>query len=177
MIAATNHTKKHVAEGVRYEFRDELDAYRLSSLASPPSARLVNLLVGCGDILSGEYCELLDLPHGITYGDAAAFFQTDPQHVVVDLHGCSVTEALGETIIAVREAWEQEKRWVTLIHGAPDIRHWKAASVLGRGGIKWVLRGMLFRGELDQYVFGRRSARHRIEDGAMTLAVRPKNPV
>lgn len=174
MVALSTHPKKHVVESVRSEFRDQLDAYRLSLLAPPPSTRLVKLLLGCGDILPGDYCELLDLPLGSTYGDAAVAFRDDPEHVVVDLHGCSVTEVYGETIITVREAWEQDKRWVTLIHGAPDIHHWMSASILGRGGIKWALRGMLYRGELDRHVFGRRSSRHRIEDGAMTLAIRPK---
>jgi hypothetical protein len=47
----------------------------------------------------------------------------------------------------IKEAWEQGKTHITLIHGAPDIRHHQIAWMLGRGGIKWALRGCLARGE------------------------------
>lgn len=42
-----------------------------------------------------------------------------------------------------------------------------------RGSIKWGLRGALARGEWDRFVYHRRSARHKIDAGSMTLALRP----
>ena len=92
----------------------------------------------------------------------------------LDLHGYPVRQALEIAEEKVKEAWAKGWEEVTLIHGAPDIRHWQTASIFGRGGIKWGLRGLLAQGEWNQYVYPRRSRRHRIGDGAMTLAVRQK---
>jgi hypothetical protein len=65
---------------------------------------------------------------------------------------------------------------ITLIHGAPDVRHPAIAAHLERGGIKWALRGRLARGIWKQWVYGRRSKKHVVEDGAMTLALRKPRP-
>jgi hypothetical protein len=91
----------------------------------------------------------------------------------VDLHGYRVWQAVEVASEKVREAWEQGYEQITLIHGAPDIHHHATAWTLGRGGIKWALRGCLSRGEWNEWVYNRRSKKHIIEDGAMTLALRP----
>jgi hypothetical protein len=94
----------------------------------------------------------------------------------IDPHGYPVWEAVELATARIKKAWEQGKTQITLIHGAPDVRHWTHAFVLGRGGIKWQLRGHLGRGEWKQYVFNRRSRKHHIGDGSMTLALRPNAP-
>jgi hypothetical protein len=94
--------------------------------------------------------------------------------MVVDLHGYPVWEAVEIATKKIRQAWEQAFEEITLIHGAPDIGHHTTASALGRGDIKWSLRGCFARGEWKQWVYSRRSKKHSIEDGAMTLALRPK---
>jgi hypothetical protein len=93
--------------------------------------------------------------------------------MVVDLHGYPVWEAVQVATEKIREAWEKGFEQITLIHGAPDIYHHRIASACGRGGIKWSLRGCLARGEWGEWVYSRRSTKHVIEDGAMTLALRP----
>lgn len=93
--------------------------------------------------------------------------------LVVDLHGYPVRQAVEVAEEAIRDARQNRFAFIKLIHGAPDIRHWQTASILGRGGIKWALRGALSRGDWGQNVYGRRSRRHTIDDGAMTLALRP----
>src|SRR5579885_595131 len=98
----------------------------------------------------------------------------DEDTVVLDLHGYSVWEAVELAEETIRKAWERGCRYVQLIHGAPDIRHWKIASVLGRGAIKWTLRGFLARGDWNELVYGRRSRRHQIDDGSMILESVPK---
>ena len=90
----------------------------------------------------------------------------------LDLHGFPTCEAVQLAEWAVATAWEQGWPDITLIHEAPDVRHWRFAQIFGRGSIKWSLRGSLARGDWNQYVFPRRSARHVIDDGSMTLAVR-----
>jgi hypothetical protein len=95
---------------------------------------------------------------------------------VVDLHGLSVYEAIETTYDAIQQAWKDGYELITLIHGAPDVRHHMTASILGRGGIKWALRGLLARGEYNEFAYGRRSRRHFIEGGSMTLALRPCPP-
>jgi hypothetical protein len=97
--------------------------------------------------------------------------------MVVDLHGFPTMQAVEEAESAVARAWEEARRWVTLVHGAADVRHWMHTRPLSRGSINWALRGVLRRGEWDRYVYGRRSRRHRVGDGEMTLAVRPPLPV
>ena len=75
----------------------------------------------------------------------------------------------------MQEAWKNGYSSITLIHGSPQINHHMTARAVGRGGIKWELRGRLSRGLWREHVFGRWSKKHRIEDGSMTLALRP-NP-
>ena len=109
---------------------------------------------------------------GSTHAGAVAEVRSQDNNHTLDLHGYPVWQALETAVAKVKEAWEKGWEEVAPIH-APDIRHWQTASVLGRGGIKWGLRGLLAQGEWDAYVYPRRSRRHRIGDGAMTLAVRP----
>ena len=102
----------------------------------------------------------------------------DGDQVTVDLHGQPTGYAIHELAPAVIEtAWRRGYKSVTLIHGSPDITSYRQ-SVLSRGSIKWGLRGQLNRGELDRWVWNRRSAKHsglEVDSGAMTLALRP-NP-
>ena len=97
------------------------------------------------------------------------------RHAEVDLHDFTLIEAQEVADRKVQEAWEKGYKTITLIHGSPLIRHHMVARVLGRGSIKWVLRGRLAQGAWSQFVYNRRSVKHRIDDGSMTLAVRP-NP-
>jgi hypothetical protein len=90
----------------------------------------------------------------------------------IDLHGYPVWHALEIAEQKIKEAWSKGCRYITFIHGAPDIRHHMVAQILGRGGIKWGLRGMLARGEWSQYAYPRRSRKHHIDDGYMTLRLR-----
>jgi hypothetical protein len=95
-------------------------------------------------------------------------------NMTIDLHGHPVWEAVELATEKIKEAWEQGRTHVTFIHGAPDIRHWQTASVLGRGGIKWQLRGHLASGAWMPYAYNRRSSKHFIGDGSMTLALRSR---
>ena len=106
-------------------------------------------------------------PDSSTHANAVAKDHT------LDLHGYPVQQALEVAEEKVKEAWEKGWGEVTLIHGAPDIRHWQTALAYGRGGLSGVCEGCC-SGERDQYVYPRRSRRHRICDGTMTLAVRQK---
>jgi hypothetical protein len=95
--------------------------------------------------------------------------------IEVDLHGYPVWEAVEIAETRIREAWNQPAiEAITFVHGAPEIRNHGVAQALGRGGIKWSLRGCLARGEWNEWVYGRRSKKHRIEDGSMTLTFRPR---
>ena len=95
--------------------------------------------------------------------------------VVIDLHGYPVWEAVEVAQAGIEEAFKQpDVDSITLIHGAPDVRHHAIAAQVGRGGIKWALRGRLAKGEWKGWVYGRRSKKHIIEAGAMTLALRKR---
>jgi hypothetical protein len=96
--------------------------------------------------------------------------------MTIDLHGYPVWEAVELATSSIKKAWQQRRSEITLIHGAPDVQHWTIATMLGRGGIKWQLRGHLARGEWKEFVFNRRSKKHHIGDGHMTLALRPNEP-
>ena len=91
---------------------------------------------------------------------------------VLDLHGYPVWQAVELATQSIRAAYEAGFEFIKLIHGAPDIRHHLTAQVLGRGGIKWSLRGCLSRGEWSDFVYSRRSSKHVIDDGSMTLKLR-----
>ncbi len=87
---------------------------------------------------------------------------------------CTATLEAAEVAEAgIEKAFEQpDVGSITLIHSAPDVRHHALARQLGRGGIKWALRGRLAQGGWKKWVYGRRSKKHVVEDGAMTLALR-----
>jgi len=100
---------------------------------------------------------------------------TSTKGYTLDLHGYTVREAVELADKKVREAWENGYDHITLIHGCPDVRHWRQAEEWGRGGIKWELRGYLACGDWKDYVYYRRSKKHKVDGGYMTLAVKP-NP-
>lgn len=137
----------------------------------PPTPDTLMPLEGCTEPMSEKTCELLDLPVGSTYGDVVEHFAPNGMYVL-DLHGYPVRQAVELAERMVKAAWEAGFEFIKVIHGAPDIRHKLSASVLGRGGIKCELRDCLSRGDWNQYVYPRRSRRHRIDDGSMILALR-----
>lgn len=67
---------------------------------------------------------------------------------VEDLHGLDVLSAVRFATTRVREAYENGFDEIELLHGAPDVR---APAPDGRGRIKWELRRLLERGELDRW--------------------------
>jgi len=67
---------------------------------------------------------------------------------VEDLHGLDVLTAVRFAVTRVREAYENGYDEIELLHGAADVREPVAD---GRGRIKWELRGLLERGELDRW--------------------------
>lgn len=109
----------------------------------------------------------------MTYIPTEPVEQDEP---VVDLHGYSVREAEDIAGAKIAEAWRSGCSYITLIHGSPLIRHHMIAQMMQRGGIKWRLRGMLARGDWNRYVYPRRSRKHYISDGSMTLRLRPYQP-
>jgi hypothetical protein len=103
----------------------------------------------------------------------AGHHSTGDATAVVDLHGYPASQALDLAAEAVERAWNDQRKFITLIHGAPDVGHWAQVNSAGRGSIKWGLRGALARGEWGRFVYSRKSNRHRIDAGSMTLALRP----
>lgn len=99
------------------------------------------------------------------------------QHVTVDLHKYTVRTACVVADTKIKEAWENGCTYITFIHGAPgSTHHWQDHGYGGGyGGIKWSLRGVLFRGKWMQWAYNRRSRQHSIADGALTPRLRP-NP-
>lgn len=88
--------------------------------------------------------------------------------VAVDLHGYPAWQAIEVAEAEIEKAIDlPDVGSITLIHGAPDVRHHAIAIQLGRGGIKWALRGRLARGEWNPWVYGRRSEKLVVEDGAI----------
>jgi hypothetical protein len=142
----------------------------LDGEAPPLLPHILKPLESCGDIVPAKYCEMLGIPVGSTYAQAVELFAPSGVYEL-DLHGYSVWEALELAERTIRDAWECGYRRIAIIHGAPDIRHPMQARH-GRGGIKWGLRGLLYRGEWNKYVYGRRSRKHWIDDGYMSLALR-----
>jgi hypothetical protein len=67
---------------------------------------------------------------------------------VEDLHGLDVLTAVRFAVTRVREAYENGYDEIELLHGAADVREPVAG---GRGRIKWELRSLLDRGELDRW--------------------------
>jgi hypothetical protein len=72
---------------------------------------------------------------------------------VEDLHGLDVLTAVRFAVTRVREAYENGYDEIELQHGAADVRE-PVGDRGGRGRIKWELRRLLERGDLDRW--GRR---------------------
>ena len=106
-----------------------------------------------------------------------ARMKLDPsgQQVPIDLHHYAVRTACDIAYQKVQEAWENGYDEITLIHGAPSSTHHFSAWSTGYGSIKWSLRRALANGCWMRWAYNRRSRQHMIEDGAMTLRLRP-NP-
>src|SRR5260370_40683971 len=64
------------------------------------------------------------------------------------MHGLDVLTAVRFAVTRVRAAYENGSDEVELLHGAPDVSE---PVVRGRGRIKWELRRLLDRGELDRW--------------------------
>ena len=167
---ATTGIDKH--ESVRSRFQVQIEKWYFDD-ALPPAPDVLKPLVDCCDTLPEKYCDLLGLAVGSTYRDAVDKFAPGDMYVL-DLHGYPVRQAVEIAGDTVKAAYEAGFEYIKLIHGAPDVEHRMTAQVLGRGGIKWELRGFLARGDWSRYVYPRRSAKHGIGDGAMALALRQK---
>ncbi len=100
-----------------------------------------------------------------------AWFEVDifKKCVEVDLHDYSHETAIIVSREKIKEAYEHGFKYIRLIHGAPDIRDKKEG-----GSIKFALRAMLRRGELDRWV-DNGSKNHRFDGGSLLLSLRP-NP-
>lgn len=162
--------QKETLESARSRFQLQIEKWGLGD-GLPPSPDILKPLEDDGEMLPEKYCELLDLNDGSTYADAVEEFAPDDMYVL-DLHGYPVRQAIELAEDTVKAAHEAGFGFVKLIHGAPDICHKMTADVLGRGGIKWELRGCLARGDWSKFVYPRRSMKHRIGDGEMILALR-----
>jgi hypothetical protein len=99
----------------------------------------------------------------------------DRQHIEVDLHGYGLSAARRIAREKIREAWENGFQRITLVHGAAGVRRHGLAWSRGYGVIKFQLRGQFLRGRWRQYLYHGGSRKHRLDEGAMRLAVRP-NP-
>lgn len=157
-------------ETLRSRFLDQVQRWYFDD-ELPPTPDTLKPLEDCTEPLPEKTGELLDIPVGSTYGDAVDEFAPGGMYVL-DLHGYPVREAVELADETLRTAHGTGFQFVQLIHGAPDIQHKMTAQVLGRGGIKWELRGCLARGDWDSWVYPRRSAKHRIGDGSMILAIK-----
>jgi hypothetical protein len=78
-----------------------------------------------------------------------AWFEVDifNKSIEVDLHNYSTRTALAVAREKINEAYEHGFRHVKLIHGAPGIKNKNDG-----GSIKFELRSMLRRGELDKWI-------------------------
>lgn len=100
-----------------------------------------------------------------------AWFEVDifNKCIEVDLHDYSHSTAIAVSREMIKEAYDHGFKFIRLIHGATHIRDKNEG-----GSIKFALRAMLKRGELDRWV-DRGSKNHRFEGGYLLLALRP-NP-
>ena len=100
-----------------------------------------------------------------------AWFEVDifNKCIEVDLHDYTHSTAIVVSREKIKEAYDHGFKFIRLIHGATHIREKNAG-----GSIKFALRAMLKRGELDRWV-DRGSKNHRFDGGYMLLALRP-NP-
>lgn len=98
-----------------------------------------------------------------------AWFEVDifQKSVNIDLHNYSTRTALTVAREKIKEAYEHGFRHVKLIHGAAGIKNKNDG-----GSIKFKLRSMLRRGELDKWI-DRQGSESR--DGSLILVIR-KNP-
>lgn len=90
----------------------------------------------------------------------------------IDLHGYPTWQAIELATASIKEAFENGDERIEIIHGSPDVRHHMHVQIQRRGSIKWAIRGLLNRGELNDWVFPRRSRKHQIYDGSMILKIR-----
>lgn len=106
-------------------------------------------------------------------------YRVEGETLVLDLHGHPGWYAVDELApLFVDAAWKRGFKRVQLIHGSPDVLAPYQADLLGRGHMKWRLRGALSDGEFMEWAWYRRSVKHsglQADSGAMTLALRP-NP-
>ncbi len=100
-----------------------------------------------------------------------AWFEVDifKKYVEVDLHDYSHMTAINVSREKIKEAYDHGFKYIRLIHGAADILDKKDG-----GSIKFALRSMLKRGELDRWV-DKGSKENRFEGGSILLFLRP-NP-
>ena len=100
-----------------------------------------------------------------------AWFEVDifNKSIEVDLHDYSHSTAIAVSREKIKEAYDHGFKFIRLIHGATQIMYKNEG-----GSIKFALRAMLKRGELDRWV-DRRSKNHRFDGGCLLLALRP-NP-
>lgn len=97
-----------------------------------------------------------------------AWFEVDiyNKSIEVDLHDYSHSTAIAVSREKIKEAYDHGFKFISLIHGATNIREKNAG-----GSIKFALRAMLKRGELDRWV-DRVSKNHRFDGGCLLLALR-----
>ncbi len=101
-----------------------------------------------------------------------AWFEVDiyKKCVEVDLHDYSCWTAIAVSREKIKEAFEHGFKYIRLIHGGADMRDKRDG-----GSIKFALRAILKRGELDRWV-DKTSNNNRVEGGSLLLALR-HNPV
>ena len=90
----------------------------------------------------------------------------------VDLHGHRIADAVTVTYQRLKDAYRNGFDYVTLIHGAPEIRSHEDADILARGRIKWRLREEFDGGRFDQWIVERQCAFHTLFHGAMRLKLK-----
>ena len=100
-----------------------------------------------------------------------AWFEVDifKKCIEVDLHDYSHMTAIRVSREKIKEAYDHGFKNIRLIHGAADIANKKEG-----GSIKFALRTILKRGELDRWV-DKGSRNNRFDRGSMLLFLRP-NP-
>ena len=101
-----------------------------------------------------------------------AWFEVDiyTKSIEVDLHNYTHITAIAVSREKIKEAYDHGFKFIRLIHGAVQIRDKNDG-----GSIKFALRSMLKRGEMDRWV-DRGSKKQRFDGGYLLLALRP-NPV
>lgn len=97
-----------------------------------------------------------------------AWFEVDiyNKSIEVDLHDYSHMTAIAISREKIKEAYDHGYKFIKLIHGATNIRDKNEG-----GSIKFALRAMLKRGELDRWV-DRKSKNCRLDGGCLLLALR-----